>query len=522
VGPNNGADTNGVLLTGGTAGDCVPGGSSDLCNTVNNGTIKSPWAYQSKISGSPANTIYAGGAMEGGADLTALHLTGCFSTFLAETRSSPEVGAQLKDFLIGKFESCGTSVKTTPADGSGTALTDLSDPADGVLDAQLGTGSAGVDVTDNASVTVNGLDTWTGTVAFHICGPIASGTCGTGGVSAGTKNVSNSQTTATSYSVNLTEVGRYCWRGDFTPSAQSTTDGLKPASDSSTGECFDVLPVTPALDTQAVDANGADQTAAVPFGQPVYDKASLTDTANEPGDNGGSDPGQLDNTYASINATNGLGADGQITFELKGPDGDTADCSTTATGTGDNPQTVDVLGDDDYFSAGFTPDSPGVYHWVASYGGSTSGNTLGTDHNTDCLDTGEDVTVEQIPTSISTRQRVYPNDAAQIASTKTGDNLPAGGTVTFKLYDSLADCQLHGATGLLYSETKTVIGGAHSENLSTSNTTVPVAFDATVYWWVMYDTGDSAHTGRQSDCAENVDMAFTNDAGPGTLFTPSP
>ena len=71
-------------------GDCVPGGgTSDGCATVNNGTIKSPWAYQSKISGTPANTLFAGGAMEGGVDLTDLGLTGCFSTFMAETRSSP-------------------------------------------------------------------------------------------------------------------------------------------------------------------------------------------------------------------------------------------------------------------------------------------------------------------------------------------------------------------------------------------------------------------------------------------------
>ena len=68
----------------------------------------------------------------GTTDLTALGLTGCFSSFMAETRSAPEVGAQLKDFLLGRFESCGSSLTTTPKDGNGNPI-----PAGGL---SIGTG----------------------------------------------------------------------------------------------------------------------------------------------------------------------------------------------------------------------------------------------------------------------------------------------------------------------------------------------------------------------------------------------
>ena len=53
--------------------------------------------------------IYGGGFMEGGIDLTALGLEGCFASFMAETRSSPSLTAAQKDFTIGRFESCGSS-----------------------------------------------------------------------------------------------------------------------------------------------------------------------------------------------------------------------------------------------------------------------------------------------------------------------------------------------------------------------------------------------------------------------------
>src|SRR4029434_3560435 len=48
----------------------------------------------------------AGEFVEEGVDLTALGLGTCFSTFLAETRSSQSPTATLSDFVLGSFNTC--------------------------------------------------------------------------------------------------------------------------------------------------------------------------------------------------------------------------------------------------------------------------------------------------------------------------------------------------------------------------------------------------------------------------------
>jgi len=102
--------------------------------------------------------------------------------------------------------------------------------------------------------------------------------------------------------------------------------------------------------------------------------------------------------------------------------------------------------------------------------------------------------------------------------------------VTFRLYGAaggntaLQNCQAHtdtlGSGGLVYKQTFTPVGGSHSVTVNTTNTSffVTSATNGTYYWWVTYATGDTAHTGRQSNCAENVILTFTDDTGPGTLF----
>lgn len=68
---------------------------------VNPSDQPSPWAYTPKFG---TSGIFPQGAFfEGGADLGALGITGCFTTFLCETRSSNAVTAELKDFVLGNF-----------------------------------------------------------------------------------------------------------------------------------------------------------------------------------------------------------------------------------------------------------------------------------------------------------------------------------------------------------------------------------------------------------------------------------
>src|SRR5207247_6498249 len=92
----------------------------------------------------------------------------CFSTFIADTRSSQEPTATLFDFSRGKLGSCSATIHTTPS--LTTTTLNSSDP-----------------ITDLANIagTVTGGGTApkpTGTVSFSLCGPLASAAgCATGG-----------------------------------------------------------------------------------------------------------------------------------------------------------------------------------------------------------------------------------------------------------------------------------------------------------------------------------------------------
>jgi hypothetical protein len=70
---------------------------------TSNSSQPSPWPYVPKFG--PVNFFGAGGFYEGGLDLAALsvQIDPCFTSFLLETRSSPSVTAELKDFLFGNF-----------------------------------------------------------------------------------------------------------------------------------------------------------------------------------------------------------------------------------------------------------------------------------------------------------------------------------------------------------------------------------------------------------------------------------
>src|SRR5262249_23149068 len=156
------------------------------------------------------------------------------------------------------------------------------------------------------------------------------------------------------------KVGRYCWRADY---SGDSARGVPKSSDSSSGECFKITPKTPTLKTCSGTWTGSGSTATCTrdgtgdFGSSVRDNANLFGTANGPGSGGLGD--------GSINPTGGNGpAQGTITFFLFGPD----QCTTLATGFPSAGLTKSVNGDGVYGPVSFTPQSPGVYHWKASYG----------------------------------------------------------------------------------------------------------------------------------------------------------
>src|SRR5262249_36579910 len=80
----------------------------------------------------------------------------------------------------------------------------------------------GGSVPDTARVTGNqAADTPSGTVTFFMCGPIASGSCNTGGTNIGTGTLSGSAATASANSpdvntaANPLSAGRYCFRAEW-------------------------------------------------------------------------------------------------------------------------------------------------------------------------------------------------------------------------------------------------------------------------------------------------------------------
>jgi hypothetical protein len=155
--------------------------------------------------------------------------------------------------------------------------------------------------------------------------------------------------------------------------------------------------------------------------------------------------------------------------------------------------------------------TPGFFAWRAFF----DGTGIFEDSASNC--SNEVLQVQIVTTSLSTTPKVLPNDSATVSATAGGN---VAGSVKFRLYDSSANCNadppsdLVGTGGLLYKETVSLPGDATSSTVSTSNTTVEVSANATVYWLVEFTSTNAAHQGRESVCVENV--ALTGDAGPGT------
>lgn len=95
-----GGSIDGTLDLVGTGFGCAA--SPLFCAEVNTAPTPAPWPYTP--SQGPANIFPIGAFFEGGINLTQLGITNvCFSSFLAETRSSTSVDATLKDFVTGTF-----------------------------------------------------------------------------------------------------------------------------------------------------------------------------------------------------------------------------------------------------------------------------------------------------------------------------------------------------------------------------------------------------------------------------------
>ena len=445
-----------TLATSNNANCATAKANDSFCGLVNPATITMPWSFTDK-SATPNNGALNGEFYEGGVNLTKLGLADrCFASVASETRSSTSTTATLKDFVLGGFGACGSTTTTQESTGGS---------------ASIGTGS--VSVSDSATVAVTGINTWAGSVQFHLRGPIGSALETSTDIGTPVA-VSNTTPTVQSDSATVTAAGDYCWSAHF----HSTTTGVPDSDDNGAHECFTVNPVTPTLATSA----GGN----VVLGNPISDTATLTGTANEPG------------TPAINPTTAGGPAQGSITFTALGPN----DCSTVAFTSAAQA----VSGDGTYGPVSFTPTAVGTYHWVASYTGD-SPNTNATTHNSGCSDAAEDVVVTSVKSSMTSAQSFIPNDSATVSAPAGG---ALAGTVTFKLYES-SDCS---GTAILTQQKS--VSGASAQTVSTTNTTVSTTA-ANVSWLVDYDSTNPAQRDIPATCLEKTALTIDND---GTVSSP--
>ena len=437
------------LLAGTTTSpaDCVGppalGTGDNFCATVNLVVTPSPWAFSDK-GGTPTGYFAPGEFYEGGINLGFLGLQDeCFSSFLAETRSSQSVDATLKDFVGGAFGVCNATLSTTPSAGAG------------------GTVTPGTIVTDTATVTgSSATKTPTGSVTFYICAPLPTGTCASGTPVGTAKPLIGSGGTAAATSDGFDTTGmaagRYCWRATW-PGDTNYPVALA-HSGTGDGECFYILKGSPTITTVASPTTGTVGTSMT-----VRDTATFTNTTS-------------------------VAPTGSVTFTLYS----NATCTTAVAGVSGSGTISTTAGvSSATYSTTWSAPATGTYYWIASYAGDSNNNAF----TTTCGDANEQIIVTDT-SSTATAQNWLPNDSATITS---GGGSPLNGTVSFTLYES-GNCT---GTVLRAAETFTLTNAASGTTVNTTNTTVLVSKNTTVSWNVIF-TSSNSFIGGSSHCEKTT------------------
>ena len=223
----------------------------------------------------------------------------------------------------------------------------------------------------------------TGTMTFALFGP-DDPTCATEVFASVLTVAGNGAYTSAPFAA--TAPGLYRWIAAY---------GGNGANAAVTGACNDanesttVIPATPTLVTQA--------------SAPVVVGGALTDTAT---------------------LADGVAPTGAITFRLFGPDDPS--CATEVFAS-----TVAVAGDGDYTSAPFTAAAPGLYRWIAAYGGDGA-NTAVTGA---CNDAGESTAVIPATPVLSTIASAPVVVGGQLTDTAIlAHGVAPTGTMTFALF----------------------------------------------------------------------------------------
>ena len=207
------------------------GADDDRCAISNTANSNTAWSFNPK---SGANNVYQPGHfLEGGVNMSDLGLDdSCFSTFLAETRSSPSEDSTLSDLTYGSFPLCttpdiSTQVKNDQGQGSGMVTINS---GESVTDTVVVSGSKGVA---------------TGTVDFFVCGPTNSPQDCNNGTGIGSDialagGEAESSVFTPTAKPSTGQPDYYCFRVEYTPAAGSKYLADEHTND--TTECVKVIP----------------------------------------------------------------------------------------------------------------------------------------------------------------------------------------------------------------------------------------------------------------------------------------
>jgi hypothetical protein len=262
----------------------------------------------------------------------------------------------------------------------------------------------------------------------------------------------NGSATSPSFGSNLAP-GNYCVGLIYTNDGNSFYSSTY--SGSATNECFTVNPATVSIST-SLNAN------PIPIDTSTFDTATLSQASANAG-------GTVDYRYY----------------------GSLSDCQTAAGAfTGNNASGGTEVGQPVTVTNGSVPQSASVtfhnattYYWAAFYSGDPNNNPAVSDCTTELL------VVNQGSPSMSTAQRLIPNDDATISAASAN----AGGTITFNLY-SPSDSLCSGTPA--FTQTVNVSGNG---TYKTTNATFVASDTGTWRWQVIY-SGDPNNGGTTSAC----------------------
>jgi hypothetical protein len=423
--------------------DC-PTSNLNLCG-IANGTapITTPWA---------PGSVGTNGFFEAGIDLTATVpgalSSSCFSTILADTRSSASVTSDLHDFNSGSFSLCATPTLATSA-------AQTSNIVGAATTSDTATLSGFVGSVSGEPVTFNLFGPFSTPQSSNFCTasppptPLFSGSATLN--SSGVASINDPNT--------LSTVGTYYWVASY-PGDRGTGGLNLPAQSGCTDEPVTVVKASPTIATTA----GAQAPNPGIVGSPV----STTDTATLTG---------------AFNPT------GTVTFELLSSACDATKPLKTVTTT-----TISA-GSGGTFTAttgpvSFTPAAVDTFYWVASYSGDASNNPAPPSGFSTCPDPSEAVPVVKATPNLNTI--MFLGDIATISH---GFN-PTG-TITFKLFSN-ASC-----TGTpVYTLANVPLSNLSANTLADLSAHLASAelADGNTYSWLVSYSGDNNNNSVTVGC----------------------